>query len=89
MVNCISLSAGSERHAKKVCLPRCTAGFGIDIEGKWVHRRLRSLSLEGIIICVDRGQASVSEARKAAQFRWAWTMNDLPGNAAAGLLDGL
>ena len=56
---------------------------------KWVYRRLQSMTQERILLCVDPGRSGVAGERKAAQYRWTWTIQDLPTNDIDALLEGL
>ena len=76
---CLACHAGATQFAR----------LGIDRDHKWVYRRLQSMTQEGVLECVDRGKAGVAGERRAAQYRWTWTMQDMPTNDINELLDGL
>lgn len=63
--------------------------IGIEKDHKWIYRRLQSFVHDGILVCVDAGKAGVSGERRAAKFRWVWTMKDRPTDGFDALLVGL
>ena len=76
---CLACHAGATQFAR----------LGIDRDHKWVYRRLQSMTQERILLCVDPGRSGVAGERKAAQYRWTWTIQDLPTNDIDALLEGL
>ena len=76
---CLACHAGATQFAR----------LGIDRDYKWVYRRLQSMTQERILLCVDPGRSGVAGERKAAQYRWTWTIQDLPTNDIDALLEGL
>ena len=65
------------------------ARLGINKDGKWINRRLKTFTQEGILTCVDSGKGGILNERRAAQFRWTWTMKEPPSNDINALLNEL
>jgi hypothetical protein len=48
------------------------------VDSKWVLRRLKTLSNDGILMCIDRGRPGRKGIGVTAKYRWIWTMRDPP-----------
>lgn len=49
-----------------------------EMNSNWLYRRLKLLVDDGILCCVDKGQAGSKSSRRPATYRWVWTMKDPP-----------
>jgi hypothetical protein len=63
----------------------CTAGavefnrLGFEhVTSNWIHRRLKTFNVEGILKCIDGGRAGAKGIGKAALYQWTWTKKESP-----------